>query len=73
MPAHPELTPVVEALLILARRGREVRQAQQTAVSTVPLAGDVETAAGAACPQGTGATSLSPLTSICQRANGGEL
>jgi hypothetical protein len=42
-----QLTPVVQALLILAQRGRQVR-AQQTAVSVTPLAGETETAAGAA-------------------------
>lgn len=60
MPASPQLTPVVQALLVLARRGREVR-AQQTAVSVVPLTGDAETAAGAGLPAADrGAFIISP-------------
>ena len=47
MPASPQLTPVVQALLILARRGREVR-AQQTADGERVSEAQTPSAAGAA-------------------------
>lgn len=68
---NAQLTPAVQALLILARRGREVR-AQQTAVSVVPLAGDAETAAGAGLPAADrGALIIPPPAGLSTGKDGG--